>query len=38
MSYSGTTERVLRACSFVLDWWVRTIPNRINFLIYINFD
>jgi hypothetical protein len=27
-----------RACSFVLDWWVGTIPNRIASLIYINFD
>jgi hypothetical protein len=28
----------LRPCSFVLDWWVGTIPNRIVSLIYINFD
>jgi hypothetical protein len=28
----------LRPCSFVLDWWVGTITNRIASLIYINFD
>jgi hypothetical protein len=28
----------LRPCSFVSDWWVGTIPNRIVSLIYINFD
>jgi hypothetical protein len=28
----------VRSCSFVLDWWVGTIPNRIVSLIYINFD
>jgi hypothetical protein len=28
----------LRPCSFVADWWVRTISNRIASLIYINFD
>jgi hypothetical protein len=28
----------LRPCSFVPDWWVGTIPNRIASLIYINFD
>jgi hypothetical protein len=28
----------IRSCSFVPDWWVETIPNRITFLIYINFD
>jgi hypothetical protein len=27
-----------RACSFVSDWWVGTIPNRIASLIYINFE
>jgi hypothetical protein len=29
---------LLRACSFVSDWWVGTIPDRIASLIYINFD
>jgi hypothetical protein len=29
---------LLRACSFVPNWWVGTIPNRITSLIYINFD
>jgi hypothetical protein len=28
----------LRPCSFLPDWWVGTIPIRIAFLIYINFD
>jgi hypothetical protein len=28
----------LRPCSFVPDWWVVTIPDRIASLIYINFD
>jgi hypothetical protein len=28
----------LRPCSFVSDWWVGTIPNRIASIIYINFD
>jgi hypothetical protein len=28
----------LRPCSFVSDWWVGTIPSRIAYLIYINFD
>jgi hypothetical protein len=28
----------IRPCSFVSDWWVGTIPNRIASLIYINFD
>jgi hypothetical protein len=28
----------VRPCSFVPDWWVGTIPNRIASLIYINFD
>jgi hypothetical protein len=28
----------LRPCSFVPDWWVGTIHNRIASLIYINFD
>jgi hypothetical protein len=27
-----------RPCSFLLDWWVGTIPDRIASLIYINFD
>jgi hypothetical protein len=27
-----------RPCSFALDWWVGTISNRIDSLIYINFD
>jgi hypothetical protein len=27
-----------RPCSFLSDWWVRTIPSRIASLIYINFD
>jgi hypothetical protein len=27
-----------RPYSFVLDWWVGTIPNWIASLIYINFD
>jgi hypothetical protein len=35
-----TTDRVaiFKPCSFVPDWWVGTIPNRIASLIYINFD
>jgi hypothetical protein len=28
----------LRPCSFVSDWWVGTISNRIVSLIYINFN
>jgi hypothetical protein len=28
----------LRPCSFVPDWWIGTITNRITSLIYINFD
>jgi hypothetical protein len=34
----GRTWRItrFRACSFVSDWWVGTIPNRIVSLIYIN--
>jgi hypothetical protein len=28
----------LRPCSFVPDWWVGTISNRIASLIYINYD
>jgi hypothetical protein len=32
---SGIT---VRPCSFVSDWWVGTITNRIASLIYINFD
>jgi hypothetical protein len=31
-------ENRIRACSFVPDRWVGTIPNRIASLIYINFD
>jgi hypothetical protein len=33
-----STFFLLRPCSFVSDWWVGTIPNRIASLIYINFD
>jgi hypothetical protein len=29
---------ILRPSSFVPDWWVGTISNRIDSLIYINFD
>jgi uncharacterized protein involved in cysteine biosynthesis len=29
---------LLRPCSFLLDWWVETIPDWIASLIYINFD
>jgi hypothetical protein len=29
---------LLRPCSFVLDWRVGTIPNRIASIIYINFN
>jgi hypothetical protein len=29
---------LLRPCSFLPDWWVGTISNRITSLIYINFD
>jgi hypothetical protein len=29
--------KTLRPCSFALDWWVGTIPNRIASLIYIDF-
>jgi hypothetical protein len=28
----------LRPYSFLPDWWVGTIPDRIASLIYINFD
>jgi hypothetical protein len=28
----------LRPCSFLPDWWVGTIPDRIDSLIYIKFD
>jgi hypothetical protein len=28
----------VRPCSFLLDWWVGTIPDRIASLIYIKFD
>jgi hypothetical protein len=31
-----SAQNKLRACSFVSDWWVGTIPNRIVSLIYIN--
>jgi hypothetical protein len=33
-----TLSNGIRPCSFVSDWWVGTIPDRIASLIYINFD
>jgi hypothetical protein len=38
MGYQAVFPSCFRACSFVPDWWVGTIPNRIASLIYINFD
>jgi hypothetical protein len=32
------STKQLRPCSFVPDWWVGTIPDRIASLIYINFN
>jgi hypothetical protein len=34
----GLHKQVLRSCSFVLNWWVEMIFNRIVSLIYINFN
>jgi hypothetical protein len=30
--------RMFMPCSFLPDWWVGMIPNRIASLIYINFN
>jgi hypothetical protein len=36
--YVSRNIYIFRPCSFVPNWWVGTIPNRIASLIYINFD
>jgi hypothetical protein len=35
---TSLNQTLVRPCSFVPDWWVGTIPNRIASLIYLNFD